>query len=108
MMTKPLRHALLLAALMGTPVFAEPVQTPHRSVVRTADLDLRSAFGQRLLDRRLAAAVTEACGAASRSDLVGSNSVRQCREETRAGLSTERQRLITLATAPAPVVTAAR
>jgi UrcA family protein len=108
MMTKLLRHGLLLAVLMGTPVLAEPVQTSHRSIVRTSDLDLATLSGQRLLDRRLAEAVTEACGAASKSDLAGSNAVRRCRFETRARLSTDRQRLIALATEPARVVTAAR
>lgn len=107
-MTNLLRHGLLIAALMGTPVLGEPVQTAHRSIIRTSDLNLATASGQRLLHRRLSAAVTEACGAASKSDLAGSNAVRQCREETRARLSTERQRLIDLATAPSPVVTAAR
>ena len=107
-MTKLLTHGLLLTALMGTPVLAEPVQTTHRSVVRTADLDLGSPSGKRQLDRRLAEAVIEACGAASKIDLAGSNAVRKCRYETRARLSAEGQRLIALATLPAPVVTAAR
>jgi hypothetical protein len=61
-----------------------------------------------MLDLRVAAAVIEACGAASKSDLAGSNGVRRCRIETRARLSSQRQRLIALATTPAPVVTAAR
>jgi UrcA family protein len=107
-MTKLLRHPLLIAALIGTPVWAEPVQTAHLSIIRTSDLDLATASGQRLLDRRLAAAVTEACGAASKADLAGSNAVRHCRNETRVRLSTQRQRLIALATVPTPVVTAAR
>jgi UrcA family protein len=107
-MTKLLRHGLLLAALTGTPVLAEPMQTSHRSIVRTSDLDLATASGQRLLDRRLAEAVTKACGAASKADLAGHNAVRRCRVGTRARLSTERQRLTALATTPARVVTAAR
>lgn len=107
-MTKLLRHGLLLAALTSTPLPAEPVQTAHHSIVRTSDLDLATPSGQQLLDRRLAAAVAEACGSASDADLAGRNAVRRCRVETRARLSTNRQRLIALAIAPTPVVTAAR
>jgi len=107
-MTNLLRHGLLLAAMIGTPVFAEPAQTNHRSIVRTSDLDLATASGQRLLDRRLAEAVIEACGTASKVDLAGSNAVRRCRAETRGRLSSHRQRLIASAAGPTPIVTAAR
>jgi UrcA family protein len=107
-MTKLIPQGLLLAALVATPVSAEPTQTLHRSVVRTADLDLATSKGQRMLDRRVTEAIVEACGAAARVDLAGRNAVRLCRQETRARLSAHRQRLIGLATAPSPIVTAAR
>lgn len=107
-MTNFIRTSLLLATLVATPAFAEPAPASERVIVRTADLDLGTASGQRLLDRRLALAVVDACGAASRSDLAGSNAVRLCRYETRARLSTDRQRLIGLTSRLKSIATAAR
>jgi len=107
-MTKYLRPSLLLAALIATPVVAEPVPRTDQVIVRTADLNLTTASGQRLLDRRLADAVVDACGAASKIDLAGSNAVRRCRDETRARISAERERLIALASRSTSTVIAAR
>lgn len=100
---------LLLSALLAAPALAEPPLSSHnRVVVRTADLDLSSAAGQRLLDARLARAVITACGAASDYDLAGSNDVRRCRDDTRARIAADRGRLVALASRAAPIVIAAR
>ena len=98
----------LLAAAVATPALAEPLPTTGRVVVRTADLDLASSSGQRLLERRLGSAVIEACGAASRVDLAGSNDVRRCRDETRARIAADRERLVELASRSVSIVIAAR
>lgn len=107
-MTYFFRFSLLLAALAATPALAEPVPAAGRVVVRTADLDLATRVGQRLLDRRLANAVVEACGAASDIDLAGSNDVRRCRDETHARLASDRARLVELASRSLSIVIAAR
>src|SRR3954454_771048 len=85
---------LVTAGLIkGAPALAEPVQQATY-VVRTADLDLTSAAGQRALDHRLTIAVSEVCGVASDADLVGKNDARACRVDTRAKLDAERDRRI--------------
>lgn len=106
-MTKFLSLSLLLSILFATPASAE-LAAPGEIVVRTADLDLASPSGQRLLERRLASAVIDACGAASTVDLAGGNAVRRCRDETRARIAAERERLVGLASRSAPIVIAAR
>lgn len=107
-MTKFLRRSLLLFALTATPALAEsPTPVEGRVVVPVADLDLGSAAGQRRLDRRLAHAVVEACGAAPDFDLAGSNSVRRCRAETMASIKANRDRLVELASRSAPTGIAA-
>lgn len=106
-MIKLIHASLLLAALVATPVIAEPAPT-SRVIVRVADLDLASAVGQRLLDRRLALAVTEVCGTASESDLAGSNDVRRCHGETRVRIAAERDRVVELASRSMSIVIAAR
>ena len=76
--------ALLTAGLIkAAPALA---QTPAQgdvavTLVHTADLDLRSAAGQRRLDQRLANAAREVCGVASEADIAGRNDVRECRNE---------------------------
>lgn len=107
-MTMFLRPGLLLAALVATPVVAEPAPAEERVIVRTADLNLGTTAGQRRLDRRLANAVVDACGTASKADLAGSNAVRRCRDETRERLSSDRERLIALASRSTSIVIAAR
>ncbi len=106
-MAKLIHASLLLAALVATPVIAEPAPT-SRVIVRVADLNLASAVGQRLLDRRLAHAVIEVCGAASDADLAGSNTVRRCRVETLARVAAERERVVERASKAVPIVIAAR
>lgn len=107
-MLKSLRATFLLTALIAAPVFAAPAPAQHRVVVRTSDLNLATASGQRQLDRRLARAVVDACGAASTADLAGSNDVRRCRTETASSLLANRERLIELASRSPSIVVAAR
>lgn len=98
--------ALLSSAVTITPVIAaEPNAT---SIVRTADLDLGSAKGQRTLDRRLSIAIVEACGEASNVDLEGRNAVRTYRVEARAKVAAERDRLVELAQRGGATILAAR
>ncbi len=107
-MTNVLRASLILAALVATPVMAQSAPATNQVIVRTADLDLTSASGQRLLERRLAIAVDDACGAASRVDLAGSNDVRRCREEVHERIAADRSRLIGTASRSTSIVLAAR
>lgn len=109
-MTKLFNLGLHVSALVATPALADPPSPGHnRSIVRTADLDLGSADGQRRLDRRLVEAVNQACGMASDADLAGSNAVRRCRETAHAAIAGERNRLVKLASRGAVVaVTASR
>lgn len=101
--------SLLLSALVATPALAESnAPATSRVVVRTTDLDLSSTSGQRLLDRRLASAVIDACGAASKVDLVGSNAVRRCRDDTRTRIDADRERLVEMASRSGSIVIAAR
>jgi UrcA family protein len=74
-------------AIRAAPALSQPADSSHEvnvSVVQTADLDLSTRAGQRLLDRRLATAAGEVCGEASDADLKGQNDVRQCRNEVLA------------------------
>lgn len=107
-MTRFATLGLMLAALVATPALAQPALATSRVVVRTADLDLASGSGQRLLERRLGNAVIEACGAASKVDLVGSNAVRRCRDDTRARIAADRERLVRLARRSGAILIAAR
>ena len=80
--------ALLTAGLItAAPALAQtPAQQGEIAVshVRTSDLDLRSAAGQRRLDQRLANAAREVCGAVSDIDIAGKNDIRECRSEVLA------------------------
>jgi UrcA family protein len=95
-----------LLAFTATPALAEPPAI-STAKVQVADLDLSSPQGQRALDRRLARAVIEVCGAASDADLSGKNEVRRCRAETLAKLSDERNERIAAASSQ-PIEIAAR
>lgn len=103
-----LRPAVILAALFATPVIVQATPAMNQVIVRTADLDLTTASGKRLLERRLATAVDDACGSASTFDLAGSNDVRRCRKEVRARISVNRSRLIARASRSSSIVLAAR
>ena len=95
-----------LLAFTAAPALAEPPPTATAKV-QVADLDLSTPSGQRALDRRLTRAVIEVCGAASEADLAGKNDVRQCRVDTLASLSEERNQRIAAASAQ-PIKVAAR
>jgi UrcA family protein len=86
------------AAILAQPALAQDM-TPEKQVafVRTADLDLRSAAGQRQLDHRLANAAREVCGEASDVDLKGKNEVRRCRDETLASVKSQRETMFAAA-----------
>jgi hypothetical protein len=87
--------AALGVALGAAPAFAQaPTFESRPQVVRYADLDLASEAGRTALDRRIRAAIDEACGGASDADLEGSNQVRRCRTETRARVALQRDRAI--------------
>lgn len=100
---------LMLSAFAATPALAQAAPSAEtRVVVRTADLDLGSAAGQRILDHRIAIAVVEACGETSNVDLAGRNDIRRCRDETSASVAANRDRLIQLASRGQPIILAAR
>ena len=83
-------------AIKAAPALAEApaASATQVSIVRTADLDLASASGQRRLEQRLTRAAREVCGEASIVDLKGKNAVRKCRDETLAKAHTQRDSLI--------------
>lgn len=90
--------ALIASATTVTPTVAqafEPVTAT--SVVRTADLDLSSDSGKLELDRRIVRAAYEVCGEAWDVDLEGKNAVRECRAETIAQASSQREQIIAAA-----------
>lgn len=116
-MKKPILIALASAlitagAIKAAPAFAQtaPLEGEVQvSLVRTADLDLRSEAGQRELDQRLARAAREVCGEASNADLVGQNDVRQCRDDVLAKAHAQRDQLFAAADRGAVIaITAAR
>jgi UrcA family protein len=87
------------AVIKATPALAaEPVQPAiNVSHVRTADLDLSTTAGQRVLDLRLAHAAREVCGIASDVDLEGKNNDRKCRVEVLANAKNQRDELVAAA-----------
>lgn len=97
-----------LSVLSATPALAQSPTAENRIVVRTADLDLGSAAGQRALDHRIAIAVIEACGETSVVDPAGRNEIRRCRDETSASVAANRDRLVELAGRGKDIVLAAR
>jgi UrcA family protein len=107
---------ILTSALITTgvikaaPAFAqEATSQVNVSLVRTADLDLGSAAGQRKLDQRLAKAARDVCGAASDLDLEGQNAVRKCRAETFARAKSQRDAVLAAVQREASIaVTASR
>ena len=84
------------AALKAVPAFAQTPATASDvsvSIVRTADLDLRSDAGRRQLDQRLTVAAREVCGTASDFDLEGKNQARACRSEVLARAQAQRDQI---------------
>lgn len=85
------------AAIKAAPAFAEPASAQPATVVshvRTADLDLGTSEGRRLLERRLQRAAREVCGTPSDADLAAQNAVRECRSDTLAKARGQRDALI--------------
>lgn len=67
------------------------------SLVATADLDLSTDRGRKVLDQRLRRAASEVCGPVSDADLEGRNDIRHCREEALARASADGSRLLAAA-----------
>ncbi len=93
-------------AFTASPALAEQPIT-MTSFVQTADLDLASKAGQRVLDRRLSHAIVEVCGEASPADLAGLNKVRECRKEAHSRFDAERDQRIAQASS-SPIMVASR
>jgi UrcA family protein len=102
--------AIATAALVkGVPAFAEPAApSPVVSVVKTADLDLRSVAGRSTLDHRLVRAAADVCGSASDSNLRGANDARRCRTEVLTEARARTATLIAARSAPTEVLVATR
>jgi UrcA family protein len=79
----------------------EPVTVS--STVKTADLDLSSADGQRELDHRIVQAAREVCGGASNTDLEGKNAARHCVTDTIAAATAQREQLLAAARTGVPI-----
>jgi UrcA family protein len=100
---------LMLSVFAAAPALAQTASVAeNRIVVRTADLDLSQAGGQRTLDHRIAIAVIEACGETSVVDPAGRNEILRCRAETSASVAANRDRLVELASRGEEIVLAAR
>lgn len=108
--------ALVSALLTGGLLKAVPAlaQTKGQgeiavSLVRTSDLNLGTAAGQKQLDLRLAHAALEVCGTASDVDVEGKNDVRKCRNETLASAQAQKSSVLAAAGHGATIaVTASR
>lgn len=97
------------AAILAKPALAQDTASENQvAFVRTADLDLRSAAGQRQLDHRLANAAREVCGEASDVDVKGKNEVRRCRGETLANAQAQRAKMAATKSGGPIAVVAAR
>jgi UrcA family protein len=100
-MKKSFYIALVSALLTGGLIKAAPAFAQANgqsevavSLVRTSDLNLETATGQRQLDQRLAHAAREVCGQASDVDIEGKNQVRQCRDETLAKAQVQKSSIL--------------
>ena len=104
--------ALLTAGLIkAAPALAQDAiaEQPVVSLVRTSDLNLGSASGQRALDARIAHAARDVCGPVSDADLKGKNANRACREETIARASLQKTAILASSNRDATIaVTASR
>ena len=99
--------ALIASAATVTPTVAQAFEPETvTSIVRTADLDLSNDAGQQELDRRIVQAAREVCGDASNVDLEGKNAVRQCRADTIAAATSQRDQLYAAAKSGSPILVA--
>ena len=79
-MIKSLTFALATAAaLIASPALAEPAEQLNIATVHTADIDLSTDAGRRVLDQRLTTAAHQLCDTASAVDLKALNAKRDCR-----------------------------
>ena len=99
--------ALIASAATVTPTVAQAYEPETvTSIIRTSDLDLSNGAGQRELDRRIVQAAREVCGDPSNVDLEGKNAVRQCRSDTIAQASSQREQLLAAAKSGTPILVA--
>ena len=84
--------ALVAASFIALMLTSSPTlaQSVHSERVSYGDLDLSREADVRIFDRRIDAAVKEACGPASDADPAGNNDVRRCRAETKARIAARR------------------
>ena len=68
--------ATLLAAF---PAAAQPTEPANVTIVHTADIDLSTDRGRRVLEQRLGVAAHQLCDTASAVDLKALNAERECR-----------------------------
>jgi UrcA family protein len=95
------RHVLLVAAalvagLANVAIGVSPAsaRSPANQVaVSYADLNLDSAAGQNTLDRRIAGAVQQLCGASASQRTVLNDGRRQCADQAFASASAQRDAL---------------
>ncbi len=93
------------ATIMPTVANAtEPVAVTK--IVPIAGLDLTSATGHRELDRRIHRAAREVCGTTSDADLKGKNDIRQCRAESIAAATAQRQKILAAGRVGMPIAIA--
>ena len=81
------------AVIKAAPALAEPAPALNVSIVKVADLNLSTHAGRAALDHRLVTAAYEVCGYAIDADLVGQNTVRQCRVEVLTKARSEAQQI---------------
>lgn len=98
--------AVSATALFSPPAFAQ--SAPTQLAVSYSDLDLSTAHGQRVLDRRLRTAAETVCGPTSSADPRGKNDVRQCRAETLAYARAQRDTAIAQASGSGVIQLAAQ
>lgn len=104
-----LASALLTAfVILADPAKADPAEAvTYVSHVRTADLDLSTGEGRRMLQQRLARAAREVCGTASDADLKGKKAVRECRDEAIAKAGARQDQLLAKASGGATIAVVA-
>lgn len=81
------------AVIKAAPALAQAQPLLNVSIVQTADLNLSTHSGRAVLDHRLVTAAYEVCGYAIDADLVGLNSVRQCRVDVLTRARSEAQQI---------------
>lgn len=96
-MTRTLPTALvaalcLAAAAHAAPAYAQDVEAPASVSVRTADLDLASAAGRRVLMARADAAAEALCGPALTFHRLNEIAALDCRDAVRASVRAEADR----------------